>query len=223
MKKTIIALMALAGVAAADQDFVIPTASNFYAGNYTFDFLINKNDVIYDDTHQITGLTNGNVLALYYGTFSGDEHYSNGAIFTVSEGVITLSIGRAGSLANAWNAATSTPILKSDTSFTISSDGQSGGMFVDSSSKPITIEIGKTYTITNTVDTRQNNNQSVSLWVEGKDEALATVKYKGNMSGGNENTVITSVLNATYTVPEPTTATLSLLALAGLAARRRRK
>lgn len=222
MKKTIIALMALAGVAAADQDFVIPTADNFYAGDYTFDFLINKDDVIYDDTHQITGLTNGNVLAIYYGTFSGDDCNTNGAFFTVSEGVITLSIGR-GSLANAWDTATETPILKSDTSFTISSEGVSGGMFVNSSSKPITIEIGKTYTITNTVDTNETNNQSVSLWVEGKDEALATVKYKGNMYGGNENTDITSMLNATYTVPEPTTATLSLLALAGLAARRRRR
>ena len=40
---------------------------------------------------------------------------------------------------------------------------------------------------------------------------------------GNKQTDITSMFNATYTVPEPTTATLSLLALAGLAARRRRK
>ncbi len=31
------------------------------------------------------------------------------------------------------------------------------------------------------------------------------------------------MINSAYAVPEPTTATLSLLALAGLAARRRRK
>ena len=223
MKKTLIALLALAGVAAAAQDFAIPTAADFYAGNYTFDFLINEDDVIYDATHQITGLTNGNVLAIYYGTFSGNEYNTNAAFFTVSEGVITLSIGR-GSLANAWDSTTSTPILKSDTTFTISNDNVSGGMFVNSSSEPITIEIGKTYTITNAVKTNETtNNQSVSLWVEGNDVALATVNYKGNMYGGGANTVMTSMLNATYTVPEPTTATLSLLALAGLAARRRRK
>jgi hypothetical protein len=48
-------------------------------------------------------------------------------------------------------------------------------------------------------------------------ETLAS--YNGNMNG---NAALTYVVN-TVMIPEPATATLSLLALAGLAARRRRK
>jgi hypothetical protein len=64
----------------------------------------------------------------------------------------------------------------------------------------------------------------------GKDITdLLTLKEYDAVSGdgadGNTNVVLTATLtnNGSVTIPEPTTATLSLLALAGLAARRRRK
>ena len=61
MKKTLIALMALAGVAMADgtNEFNVPTLGNFYAGDYCFSFTIDEADVIYTDgmiTGQITSL-----------------------------------------------------------------------------------------------------------------------------------------------------------------------
>jgi MYXO-CTERM domain-containing protein len=58
----------------------------------------------------------------------------------------------------------------------------------------------------------------------GVDGVETLGSYKGNMNG---NANLTYVVNtqqiSTQVVPEPATATLSLLALAGLAARRRRK
>ena len=67
-------------------------------------------------------------------------------------------------------------------------------------------------------------------FLAGKDITdLLTLDVYGAVSGdgadGNTNVVLTATLtnNGSVTIPEPTTATLSLLALVGLAARRRRK
>ncbi len=57
------------------------------------------------------------------------------------------------------------------------------------------------------------------VWEKGY-KVIAGVK---GLSGAATTAYIVDGISASYTVPEPTTATLSLLALAGLAARRRRK
>ena len=67
-----------------------------------------------------------------------------------------------------------------------------------------------------------------TLTWEGQTETLETLTYAGNMVCGNASQFMNYAQNngvevPAPTVPEPTTATLSLLALAGLAARRRRK
>ncbi|MBR4311518.1 MAG: PEP-CTERM sorting domain-containing protein, partial [Akkermansia sp.] len=50
-----------------------------------------------------------------------------------------------------------------------------------------------------------------------------SIALDGNSTNGDKDVFTVSNFTISHTVPEPTTATLSLLALAGLAARRRRK
>ena len=93
-----------------------------------------------------------------------------------------------------------------------------------------TIQKGVTYTLTATMTQVANGAtyddgspkydgmvSGVLTWDGGTSSVEA---YKSNMNGGGALVV---AVNPGVTVPEPTTATLSLLALAGLAARRRRR
>ena len=83
---------------------------------------------------------------------------------------------------------------------------------------------GKDARITN----KGNNNEGEQLFtiasVDGQiPDALKDIELQLSFNGSTANTVAMSAgYVATKTIPEPTTATLSLLALAGLAARRRR-
>ena len=218
----------MAGVAFADGtgEFIVPTAQDvvssddFGAGDYTFSFSIDKADVVYTAAETVSSLKGGEVLALY-GTYSGTEYYTNGYVLDVIDGAITLSVGR-GSLSGLPDGTS--PLLPT-TNFSISSDGVSGGLFMSDTNVPLTLEINQKYVIksTHSIDGR-SVMQSVSIYKDGSNDALATVNYKGNMSGGKSSTKIAVWGNTSYnvTIPEPATATLSLLALAGLAARRRR-
>ena len=222
--------MALAGIAGAagTGEFVVPTAqdvndiSDFGAGDYAFSFSIDESDLVYTDGI-VTSLSGGKVLALY-GLYSGTEYYTNGFIVNVDDGAITLSVGR-GTLSGLPSGDSA---LLPSTDFSISSDGVSGGAFMTDASVPLTLNIGQEYVIKNvhSIDGR-NVMQSVSIYEAGNNAALATVNYKGNMAGGGDDATSQTIAvwgNAAYNVaPEPTTATLSLLALVGLAARRRRR
>ena len=226
MKKTLIALMALAGVAMADgtNEFNVPTLGNFYAGDYCFSFTIDEADVIYTDG-MITGLNGGKVLAIY-GVYSGDNYKTNAFVLNVQDGAITLSAGR-GSLSG---VANSTAPITANTNYTFGTD--TGAPDYDHSDVGLTV--GTTYTIVNqTVVSGTNGMQNISIYAGDFNSALDTLVYKGNMTGGNANTTMATWGNTAYNVanavvpapsiPEPATATLSLLALCGLAARRRRK
>ena len=234
MKKTLIALMALAGISfgAGTGEFVVPTAQeglktnqDYAPGNYTFSFTIDEADVTYTEG-VITALNGGSVLALM-GNYSANNYESNGYVLGVDNGAITLSVGR-GAMGG---LSTGDSAISPTTTFTISTDGVSGGMLM-ADNAPVTLTLGTEYTIVNeyTVDGR-TINQNVSIYVAGSSEVLASVTYKGNMNGGTSGSTISVWGNAAYNVvaqptsivPEPATATLSLLALAGLAARRRRK
>ena len=232
MKKTLIALMALASVAmGAPNDLGITTADNFYAGDYAFTFTVAENQLSAEDT--------SDVLGLYYGSFNANAYYSNGFVlnYNVDSGAITLSVGR-GSMGNVGTAQN--PSITESTTFSINGDGVSGGTFAT------TLVVGQTYTLLNVVgsgDTTCNVslyagslNYNVDGWYSWSEVdgaavltpavALGTISYKGNMHGGDASTTMVSVGNSAYgiqIIPEPATATLSLLALAGLAARRRRK
>ena len=207
MKKTIIALMALVGAAcAAPNDLNIAPGGNFWGGDFTLSFTLNEGVLGAGDTTD--------VLALYWGTFTDANYNSNGITLTwASDKDVTLYIGD-GAMSNVGDSADVAKITEA-TTFT-------GGRGATFNTK---LEMGKTYTL---VNVGGNSNQSVSLYsgLDTSVAALETVTYNGNMNGGNADTTMGSLVNSQYAVPavpEPTTATLSLLALAGLAARRRRK
>lgn len=81
------------------------------------------------------------------------------------------------------------------------------------------IEIGREYTA---VIVAESSKQYVYLY-DDQAQLLATGSYNGNMNGNlNDSGALFTYENETYAAPEPATATLSLLALAGLMARRRR-
>ena len=210
MKKTIIALMALAGIAAAETVTTTGLTATFvndpvnigncWAGDYTFTFTL---------TDDYTMADFGTVLAFYRGSAVNDTYGYNAIVLGGSDDALTLTVGRG----RAYNTVDNATGISAETTFTFAGGADDKVTFTTA------IEKGVTYTLTVT-----GGDQAMTptlTWVGGE-EALNS--YKGNMNG---NANLTSVVNpgtkVTEIVPEPTTATLSLLALAGLAARRRRK
>lgn len=212
MKKTLIALMALAGVAAAATEEVSTVdaawgtapvvAGNCWSADYTLTFTL---DALY------TLEDSGSVLGFYRGSAVNDTYGYNAIVLGGSDEALTLTIGRG----RAYNTVNNATGISADTYFTFAPDAADKVTFTT------TIQKGVTYTLS---VTGGDQAMTPTLTWDGGSETLAS--YKGNMNG---NAALTNVLNSgTITieapaVPEPTTATLSLLALAGLAARRRRK
>ena len=217
MKKTLIALMALAGVAAAaDEQYTIqaefttpPTRKGeFYADNYVFTFTL---------AEEFTIAESGAILGAYWGSQkdsnNNDPGLSANAIYlTEVDGNLTLNLGD-GKLSS---------ILGNEGSLTneITFTSQRGMTFEN-----VTIQKGVTYTLSVTVREEPNpwngyyGMMTPTLTWEGGSAVGA--EYNGGMNG-NTDTLNYGVNPGVAIVPEPTTATLSLLALAGLAARRRR-
>ena len=223
MKKyiTIAALLA-AGTAfanAASNDLNISPGGNFWGGDFSFGFTINEGTLSATDTTD--------VLALYWGTYTHSDYYSNGFNLTYTNDGIQLYVGD-GAMANVGSDADVAKITES-TTFT----GSRGATF----SKLLTV--GESYVIKNVGG---NGNQTVSLYAATWDstqaayligkEALETVTYNGNMNGGNAETKMGSIVNSAYSistnitvVPEPSAFGLlaGVGALALVASRRRRR
>ena len=208
MKKTLIALIACAGMAVAAEETETITGltagfttapeklGDFYAGDYTFTFTL---------TEDYTMADFGTVLGFYRGSAINDNYGYNAIVLGGTDEALTLTVGR-GRANNTVDGATG---IDADTTFT----------FQDKVTFTTTIQKGVTYTLT--VAGASQAMTPTLTWADGGTETLAS--YNGNMNG---NATLTSVVNPgtmTVTVPEPATATLSLLALAGLAVRRRRK
>ena len=211
MKKTLIALMALAGVASAADYTYDATMSKdgYWADSYTFQFLIENKDLVADDT----------VLTFYCTNFNTSPLFANAFMFKVADnGDITLKVGRGKIVADAWDTTNSVPEARNDTDFTIDSTSGNSAIFSTSDTTPLTLNRGTIYTVTG-VGTSQDV-QTVTL--TAADGTSSTITYNGRMNGTNVSS-LTTAFNQNFAIPEPTTATLSLLALAGLAARRRRK
>ena len=211
MKKTLIALMAMASVAmgavvedhlAIEAEFTtVPVvAGNCWSGDYVLTFTLAQD---YTLQH------GGSVVAFYRGSATNDTYGYNAITLGGTNEALTLTIGR-GRVNNTLNNATG---IDANTTFTPTGSAE------DSVTFATTITKGVAYTLSVT-----GGDQSMTptlSWVdaEGITQSLTANSYNGNMNG---NAALTYVVNTEY-IPEPATATLSLLALAGLAARRRRK
>ncbi len=209
MKKTLIALIACAGMAVAAEEtetitgltaeFTTPpvVAGNCWSGDYTFTFTL---------TEDYTMADFGTVLGFYRGNATNDTYGYNAIVLGGSEEALTLTVGRG----RAYDTVDNATGIDADTTFSFA-----GGA---NDKRTFSAEILKGVTYTLTV-TGGNQSMTPTLTWDGGTETLAS--YEGNMNG---NADLTSVVNpGIITVPEPATATLSLLALAGLAVRRRRK
>ena len=214
MKKTIIALMALAGAAAAATEQVdtitaawgtAPVlAGNCWSADYTLTFTL---DELY------TLENSGSVLGFYRGSEVNNSHGYNAIVLGGSDEALTLTVGRG----RAYDTVDGATGISADTYFTFAPEATDKVTFTT------TLQKGVTYTLS---VTGGDQAMTPTLTWEGGSETLTS--YKGNMNG---NAALTSALNKGTitiekqdpTIPEPTTATLSLLALAGLAARRRRR
>ena len=227
MKKTLIALMALAGVAAADTITLSPgTSSNVVSGgaindnrpfegasNYTCDDLKSIIDVMVDPTQS----------GWYVGVGQGHDSYPS-QDFVLTDTGFDFSC-RSGISYEYVLALVEAPI---DTtaltmSFTSSYNVSASIWTFDKTTESITLLQGRTTSKANTPCTITVENLNL-----GANDMIVFAwsgSAEGGTSGGTKISVtdVSMVATVTPSIPEPATATLSLLALAGLAARRRRK
>lgn len=221
MKKTFITLLALAGVAAADTattpdeltwtSLAITTPANgvLGAGNSVIDWS--------EDTGSLTNswelsftLDPSRVSNQYlFGTVKGSSGADGYTLQITSGGAIRLNQNKSVELLTVGSYTAEDSAVAITLQFVKSVDAE--GEF---KSGTFTLTVGNdsaSYTVDamdNTVFTKGSNN---NVWTNGGAEKLSGISLK----------YADSVVS--LPVPEPTTATLSLLALAGLAARRRRK
>ena len=255
MKKTLIALMALAGVAcgASSSSYNELTSSLKTGMMYAWDF--NAGSAI---TFQATGasdITNANNSTVNEGTTYAELVGSNcmhnkQGLTGFSDGDFTVSIDVMDLGPNNWyNVLT----LGNDSNNLIQVQLTNGGdlMFYNAmddgqlQSTDTGID-GDAQTWSTVTIVSDSTNGNLSLYVDGSQKASAgdwdagelTTLSVGYACIGNDQRIMTDgyidnlyiwnrALNASEVsaliIPEPATATLSLLALAGLAARRRRK
>jgi len=266
MKKTIIALMALAGVAAANATTIekeytpfssdsgwtltglgaqdgsdvgknIPTISNnsIYAtnpnwrrpvGNYTFAEAITLTDKAesIEFSFSMSDVVQNSVATL---TFEGSD--ASGARALVMGETYKGTNG-----ANNANYAFGTGAYNDGDAYLLGSDSGWGGQTYNVAANSLTTlgALTSSATFEGSIKWSDTDNQFKFTLEQGENTASYLLGNKYTLSGltvaldGKGNAASPKFSNFTITatlVPEPTTATLSLLALAGLAARRRRK
>ncbi len=220
MKKTLITLAALAVASVASAADITNTTGFFSsdsiysdgsittmsglgqadgcATGYTFTFELGVSDL--GDNHDV-------VVAAYW----NNAYSSLGAhAFVIDGATMKMTVGL-GSLGNTTDQPDGASVYNTWTWYTDAADRQ--GTF------DTVLTSGITYTVTLT-DATAGAQVATLSWVDADGVTQSsTAAYRGSMNGGEwiTGSVVSKV------VPEPTTATLSLLALAGLAARRRRK
>ncbi len=213
MKKTLITLAALAMASVASADY----ASNVFSANGSGSgSTTNAGEVVFTFHIELTDTIGsaGTILAYYNGGASDTPSQNTYLLTAGASGTYTLTIGRSNSTTDA-----------------------TGLTWGNGSPVSITgILASTTYTLTDKMPSNSgvDNGRQITLSADGKEDLVSGL-YDGNMyssvltgsltTGFNTDFAVPTVTPDTPTesVPEPTTATLSLLALAGLAARRRRK
>lgn len=234
MKKTLIALITLTGIASASTINAVNGTYSFDSSDwtkstggdyYTLTFAQPINLGLSDWEFSFTATINPQVGTNDWGTTIITSH--NAPFPSDSTTVNGFQI---------WTSANgTTDVQKTPGTVVIKSNGESGGgTTVVGDNKALS---AGTYTFK---VTHEENNTVYSVW--GDDGLIASTTKKTDWSDISVSSLITSI-GGTYNntnnkqlennwelpsgsfrvIPEPTTATLSLLALAGLAARRRRK
>ncbi len=241
MKKTIIALMALAGVALGDTTLLDMnfttltgntnenTPAGWTAGQYNGtgntpyysfgengavvgqswkqNFLTTSLDIASQGEYTITftlynnGEDTGNMFFLSSDTYSivmGNSYNSNSEIYV---GTLSEAVGR-DFVCFQTNTKINPTVLDNTTGLNVSGN--------------------ITYTLTMLDGNMTISARDWSTTIEGMDDVTFT-KLGFLTDGATDGAGVKNITVTTPVVPEPATATLSLLALAGLAARRRRK
>ena len=225
MKKTIIALMALAGVAMAD-DLPITLGGETVAeqltsnGQFNWDGTVGNLDS-WEVSFDITPVLKKNETALNEQVLFSTTKVSSGAYgvrFSVtSDGTVMITDGSSAlktTEETVFTCGTETPITISFVADYTGEDYTGGTFTVTSGEKTLL-----TYEAAATLEYTALEDGYASVWTQsGNGDSSCTFEFRNITVSQLENNVIPSA-----TVPEPATATLSLLALAGLAARRRRK
>lgn len=244
MKKTIIALLALAGVAVAQGADVTFTTTNSLTeatGGYgAKGFLLNLNGTALTTTSNpggtaLKGLVQLESMTLHTGSADG---WANNGIFSL---VITDTdfsiVGWSTTLSTAntqnytWNFVSGANneavvldstkdylvLADSATSFTLGEALIKNNKFMRFSSTGVIDYGANKLDFNSTTDDVYSGLEFVTVTDPGDGNAYASYALNQSAQYAPNVTIVTKL------VPEPTTATLSLLALAGLAARRRRK
>ena len=250
MKKTLIALMALAGVASAasigydEMTDAQKNGVNAYwteAQTFTFESDVWRNlntgtsfTISFDITN-INVVSTGSTIISFGGSHSAAGWDDGKLLVRLSDsGSLTLSNSH-GTSTNSWSeyfdgstyGAATVSAYTSDLGLTAAESLTTSTTFTF-----VSDTANKTFTI-------YKNGSQIDQWTNwNTDTGLTGVQFGRRWQGGaalgegetvdfDNVTIWSKALNASdvsaLIVPEPTTATLSLLALAGLAARRRRK
>ena len=226
MKKTLIALMALAGVAmgAVVEDHLAIEAEYTTAPVFGGDCWSKDYVLTFTLAADYTLEHGGNIVAGYWGSDQGTNstagggYVVNAVYLSGTNEALTLNVG---------NGITNVDLRGAGVEITnaVTFNNQRGTTFAD-----VLIERGVTYTVSVTGSDWAGGAGGMTptlSWTNasGEIESVTAAKYNGNTNGGGKmavGDVFGYKVNTEY-IPEPATATLSLLALAGLAARRRRK
>ena len=262
MKKTLIALMALAGVAMADSiGYNSMTESQKEGVVLAWDFSSGSGSTVAG-----SGVTNNFVLNEDgYAVINGNGcPWTNSLTSSFANGNFTLSFDVNGFKANNWQTLVAlysvgghgdgkslqigvTPT--GELSLFNEVGGAAGFASIDTAGNLGTgLFSGFTGASTITIVSDMTDTKTLSLYVDGEftashanwtastNQALMGLQIGATFGGGRgfpeatisditlwNKALSTSEIQGLMVVPEPTTATLSLLALAGLAARRRRK
>ena len=254
MKKTLIAIMALSGIAAAETSVdivtsMMPEVTPAFIGSGTganidlsWDTTFNGNAAA-EATAMTSAFSTLGINSTGYYAFNQYGNTKNSNSITLNNGVLSIGAPSSnGSGSMFYAAIVSVADLLQGKEFdtlnniTLTLKGDSHG---SNDSWFSIYSMDTTNTLTTIVELAYNNDGTTSLksngepnsWngtnsytikadaLEATDKVVLLVRHSGSSTLDFTNMYAT----ANLTVPEPTTATLSLLALAGLAARRRRK
>ena len=260
MKKTLITLLALAGVAAAaDSITTLASVSDYTISSSSFVSFSDENSDWYAFNNQINAAT-GFTLQI---TLT-DWAPANGPLFYLSTGTTATTALYDTSLVSVGYSANGNGISGNNTGWygaalfsgtgTMKTDTQSGGAVTYAYTSMERDEL-PSHAKSSSLDATlfiTSNGGTVTLYEVDNDSVLTKICSTTNLSEGVANSIVfaewarangshttndnratigitaykgalTETQMTSLIVPEPTTATLSLLALAGLAARRRRK